>query len=534
MRITAPKTWSLRYVILLALLVDLLLPSWIAFEIERDDVNARLTKELTADRDRYADLLSVSLREPLWQLAPQFAEALVDKILEDPKVAHIVVTRMPEGQVFVERGNRLQSGVAPATRPVIVQNLTLGQLTITINDSGVRAATAEAQNRSLWRTGWISVAAILLITLVLHVRLNRPIDRLVRQSEALAASRLDTPFTWARNDELGRLGQSLENTRQALAHLVGELQTVNQELRTENAQRKAAEEKIARHAEVLEDRVAERTTELSSANATLSKTLDDLRQTQADLIESKKLASLGRMVAGIAHELNTPIGNALTIGTSMGERVHELRAIFNEGQMKRATMTEFLDLSEEACTVMERSLVRAASLVTNFKRATESQSNEPLSTFDLAHLTEQVFSEFSTRYPETQIHLVAKVPAGIFMTSYAGLLAQVLSNLLDNARVHAFEHVNEPRITVEVTANGSQVAIVVTDNGAGIPTELHTRIFEPMFTAHLGRGGVGLGLSVTQNIVVRHLGGKIGVQSALVSGACFVIHVPLVAPANAA
>lgn len=525
------RNLSLRYVLLLALLVGLMVPSWLAFVYEKQEVQERLSKVLANDRDRYADLLAVSLREPLWQLAQGFAEPLVDTIMEDPKVSAIVVRRLPEGQVFLRRGEVRRTDIESAEREIRMQGNTLGTVTVHVNEDGVVAATSAAQQRFFWRTTFISLAAILLIFATLHWRLTRPIGTLVNQSEALADGRLDESVVWQRNDEVGRVGRSLEDTRRALSKLVGELRDVNTSLRSENEQRKKAEAEIALHAEGLESRVAERTSELSDANATLSVTLDNLRQTQNDLIESRKLASLGRMVAGVAHELNTPIGNALTVGSTLGQRVRDVQNLANTGQLKKSTLTEFLEATLEGSEVLERSLTRAASLVTRFKALAESDATEKLSTFDLVEVATVACASVQGGLKGGHIRLINEVPNGIPMTSYPDLMTQVLINLIGNAQVHAFEGKQVGEIRIHAICRADAVEITVSDNGVGIAAEMESRIFDPMFTTRLGRGGMGLGLSVVHNIVTRQMGGKIQLQHVLPQGACFVLSLPLVAHA---
>jgi len=523
----SPRNLSLRYVVLLALLVGLVAPSWIALEFERTEVQSRLTQELTTSRDRYADLLSVSLREAVWQLAPMFAEPLIDKILEDPNVSFIEVRRQPEGQLFLQRGTPMLSPIAPAMREMSLKGKVLATVSVQVNDRGIVAATQAAQLRFFWRTVAIAGAAALLIFAVLHWRLTRPIDDLVRQSKALAQGRLNEALHWKRDDEVGRVGRSLEDTRVALFKLVGELQEVNISLLLENEQRKTAENKLARYADELEVRVTERTETLTTA-------LTDLRQTQSDLIESKKLASLGRMVAGLSHELNTPIGNALTIGSSIGERIRQLQKDCASGTLKKSSLADFLHDSSEASDVLERSLGRAAALINSFKKIAERDSTENLSTFDLAELISRTCDSFSGSNQGAPIEVVIQIPTGIFLTTYSDLLGQVLLSLLSNAQLHGFD--NEPggRVMLNATLVRHQVELTVSDNGTGVPDDVQQRIFEPLFTTRMGRGGIGMGLSVTQNIVMRNLGGKIHVRNSVPRGACFVITLPMVAPGSMA
>ncbi len=530
------RNLSLRYVLLLALLLGLFVPSWLAYEVEARHLNERLSAELNQDRDRYAEMLSVTLSEPLWQLAPLFAAPLLDKIMEDPQVSSVVVMRLPDNRVFMERRkNNLGTVVlSEGTREIYRQEKLMGSVTVGVNNSALLASAQDAKTRFLWRTAGIEILALLIIFLVLQWRLTRPIDKLVDQAESLASGQLHAPLEWLRDDELGRVGHSLEQTRIAISTLVLELQNVNNDLRTENDHRRAAEDELARHAQELELRVTERTEELSSANATLSLTLSNLRQSQADLIESRKLASLGRMVAGLAHELNTPIGTALTVGTTIGERVRAMQKLIDEGQLKRSFMDDFLSNTKEASQVLERSLTRAAGLINSFKRVAERDATSTIESFELADIVTQSCEDFC-RSPEAKgITLHNHVPHGIFMTSYPDLLSQALANVLRNAQMHAFDAHTDATITVDAVAVEGMVKLTVSDNGVGIPEEIQDRIFEPLFTARLGSRGLGLGLSLTQSIIMHNLGGRIHVRSNRDAGVSFVFTLPIMAPTPAA
>jgi two-component system NtrC family sensor kinase len=521
------RNLSLRYVLVLALLVGLLLPSWLAYQIEIGVAQKHLSAELAQDRDRYVDMLAVSLSEPLWQFEPLFAAPMIGKIMEDPQVTSVRVVRIPGQDVFIERRKPDSVVDSSANRSIERNGTPLGVVYVAVNSTAVQAATQDARRRFLLRTAGICAAAIALIFLALHWRLTRPIDQLVRQSEALASGQLQTVLEWRRDDELGRVGHSLEKTRQSLNTLVEELRNANTELRAENLQRKAAEADLVRYAQDLEQRVAERTVELSDANASLSTTLQDLQQTQSDLVESKKQAALGRMVAGLAHELNTPIGTALTIGTTIGERVRDLRNKSDTGQLKRSSLTEFLESAQEASEVLERLLRRAAGLVESFKKVAARDTAAVLELFELAELVALVNSEDSSNMKDSAIALAVRIPPHIFMTSYPEPLRQVLAMLLDNARKHAFEGHTNPRIDLMATVADGKVVIAISDNGVGIPDDLHQRIFEPMFTVHMGRGGLGLGLGIAQGLVTRQLGGTLTVQNNTSAGVRFVITLPL-------
>ncbi len=532
------RNLPLRYVLLGALLLGLLVPSWLALEYETAEVRTQLSSDLQRDADRYADMLAVALREPMWQLAPAFGKPLVDTIMEDPRVTRIVVTQTPGGEVFLEDSRPAAPGGIQVVRRISQTGRTLGEVRLSLGDASVAQGIAAAQQRFFWRTAATALAALLLIFFVLHRRLSQPIEQLVAQSEALAGGRLEQPFAWQRHDELGRVGRSLDDTRQALAALLGELQTANRKLQGENEERRRAEDALAQHAGELEARVAERTQELSAANAALSVTLNDLRQTQFDLVESEKLAGLGRMVAGVAHELNTPIGNALTIGSALGERVGGLQRILAEGGLKRSVLDSFLGDTAQACQVLERSLLLAADHVARFKQAAAHGGNEPRQAFELDELLLRVVGTLRAGLDGQAVTLTLQAPAAVHMLSYPEMLVQVVTNLVTNAQVHAFEgraqgggHI---QVLAQEVADGASVELVVQDDGVGIPEDAQRRIFDPLFTTRRGRGGLGLGLNVVYNLVTRHLGGRIQVHSTPGGGARFVVTVPRTAPAHVA
>ena len=197
---------------------------------------------------------------------------------------------------------------------------------------------------------------------------------------------------------------------------------------------------------------------------------------------------------------------------------------------RRKDGSDFLTSTMEASAVLERSLERAAALVTSFKRVAESDTQEKLSTFDLIDLSAELASSFNTRSESIPIDFQNLIPQGIIITGYPELLRQVLSNLMNNALVHAFDNRASGQIIVQAHTIQDQVEITLSDNGIGIADDIQSRIFDPMFTTRMGRGGVGLGLSVVHNIVTRNLGGKIHVRHARPCGACFVLTLPLIAP----
>ena len=272
----------------------------------------------------------------------------------------------------------------------------------------------------------------------------------------------------------------------------------------------------------LEDKVAERT-------AALETTLQHLRQTQDELIQSEKLASLGSMVAGIVHELNTPIGNARTVVTTLSERANALRQHIDGHSLRRADLIDGLSAMREMADLADRSMQRASVLITNFKQVAVDQVSECRRTFDLHEVIEENMSALRPGFKLRPLTLRNAVPTGICCDSYPGPLGQVLTNLVQNAAVHGLAE-RAGTIEVRASANDRQLELIVSDNGIGMDAATTLRIFEPFFTTRLGRGGSGLGLAICRRIVASILGGEIRVVSTPGAGSDFILTMPLRSP----
>jgi signal transduction histidine kinase len=286
--------------------------------------------------------------------------------------------------------------------------------------------------------------------------------------------------------------------------------------------------------ENLETRIVARTSELAARNADLAKTLEELNLTRDELVESAKLAALGSMVAGIAHELNTPIGNGLTVATTLEGRIREFKKELAAG-LKRSTLDTFVADASLGSDILVRSLHKAGALVASFKQVAADQASSQRRKFKLHDtLTEVIMTLTPTlRRTGCEVKLV-ETQVDCELDSYPGPLGQIVTNLINNSVFHAYGDGESGEIRVIVSRDGSEhVKIEVCDDGAGIAPENLARIFEPFFTTRLGKGGSGLGLSIVRNMVVGALGGKISVASTLGKGAMFTVTIPLMAPATA-
>jgi len=289
-------------------------------------------------------------------------------------------------------------------------------------------------------------------------------------------------------------------------------------------ERTRREHELAQHREHLEELVAARTAELSAA-------LDTLSLTQEELVRRDKLAALGALVAGVAHELNTPIGNSLMVATTMADQADTLESSVAEG-LRRSTLQSYFARAHEASAILVRNLQRAAALVASFKQLAVDSSASQRRIFSLSDMLAEMAAPLRiTAIGHRPIVLELDIEPALTMDSYPGPLAQVIASIADNCLVHAFAAETAGVIRIVAARRARDlVAISVADNGTGIARELTARVYDPFFTTKLGSGGSGLGLHVAHNIVTGVLGGRIELHSAPGQGATFTLLLPAVAP----
>jgi signal transduction histidine kinase len=245
-------------------------------------------------------------------------------------------------------------------------------------------------------------------------------------------------------------------------------------------------------------------------------------------VEREKLAALGSLVAGVAHELNTPIGNSLMIASTLEDKTAEIETRNHQNAMRRSDLSSFIDAAREASTLLMRSLRNAAELVNSFKQVAVDQASAKRREFNLHQASQEIVTTMKNQIRKAGHRIELEMPDDIAMDSFPGPYGQVVINLINNALLHAFEGRSDGEIRLWAVRLGAErVRIVFQDNGKGIAIEHQARIFDPFFTTKLGQGGNGLGLSITYNIVTSLLDGTIRVDSVVGVGTRFTMDLPL-------
>lgn len=288
--------------------------------------------------------------------------------------------------------------------------------------------------------------------------------------------------------------------------------------------RKDAEDELRSLNTTLEHRVAARTAELEEALRTLARAQDEL-------VSSAKLAALGSLVAGVAHELNTPLGNALMVASTLRDKSAQFAREAAGDSLRRSRLQEYVEMSVQAAGLVMHNLTQAADLVSSFKQVAVDQASAKRREFDLKETVEEVISTGPHLARRPPVRIRAELAGDLRLDSYPGPLGQVLNNLLSNAMDHAFAGPVSGEIAIRTAPQGDDAVVLeFADNGAGIDPAHLPKIFDPFFTTRFGQGGSGLGLNIVHNIVTGVLGGRILVDSEPGRGTRFTLTLPRVAP----
>ncbi|WP_346355704.1 PAS domain S-box protein [Azotosporobacter soli] len=299
------------------------------------------------------------------------------------------------------------------------------------------------------------------------------------------------------------------------------------------SERKLAEDALRHVNEELERKVEVRTQdllamnqELTAVNQELEQTVDSLRRTQIQLLQSEKLASLGSLVAGIAHEINTPVGIGVTASSHLQKMTRDFLQLYEAGGMKRQDLVHFLEDAEEASTIVYTNLERASRLIRSFKQVSADQSSEERRRFKVRQYMDEILLSMLPKLKKTAHRIQLNCPDELTIDGYPGAFSQVITNLVMNSLLHAYGSGQAGVISIDIQADGSDIHLRYADDGVGMEAAVVEKIFDPFFTTRRGEGGTGLGMHIIQNIVTQQFGGSIRCNSQPGQGTEFIIRFP--------
>jgi signal transduction histidine kinase len=349
--------------------------------------------------------------------------------------------------------------------------------------------------------------------LVALIRVSQRFNQLIQHSQSLASGHYSERLAVSGSDEIAQLSEHFNEMACAVEDRIDEVEKARHALIELN--------------QTLESKVEQRTAQLHAQNKALDKALVHLKNTQDSLIQSEKMAGLGAMVAGVSHELNTPIGNALSVASSLNERTRGFIQETEQG-LRKSSLISYRDYMTNAADLIERNLRRASDLITSFKHVAVDQTSSQCRKFNLKQTVHEILTTLAPSYKHTNHSIEDAIPTDLNLLGYPGPLGQVITNLVNNAMIHAFENCPQGNIHIQAQIfNDDYIKLTVTDNGKGISPENLSKVFDPFFTTKLGQGGSGLGLNIVHNMVTGLMQGKIEVSSELNQGTCFAITLPL-------
>lgn len=287
----------------------------------------------------------------------------------------------------------------------------------------------------------------------------------------------------------------------------------------------------------LEEQVRTRTEELNTALDSLTRTnieldlsLNEVNHMQQQLVESAKMASLGHLVAGVAHELNTPIGICVTGASCINDKTKDIDETLNKNQMTKAALTEYIDSVGEVTNLMTTNLAKASSLISHFKQASVYAAYEDITAFNLRNHLHNIVNTVSEQLTTKNIQVNIKCSTSIVINSYAGVFSQIIRSLLINSLFYGYDKKKSGCIDIQIQQKVDKLALVYQDDGKGMSQAIVSNIFEPFFTTNRNKGGTGLDMFIFYNLITQKLGGEVTCSSELDKGVVFNLILPNLSP----
>lgn len=441
------------------------------------------------------------LQEPVWQFSDSVIQNILTRLYREAfvhcvRLEHVRDLRDP---VVLGKCDQMSSGAELYTHNVVYQAPNgpreIAQLRVFASSSVSLLAMFRELIQTLLLTLVIFGIFVFFTLRTFKTLVLRPMKAFSHSLRHYQATGVRKRVNWESDDELG--------------HLIKEYNvSLDKQLEAEN--------------------------QAHAARRSVEEALQKLKHAQNELIQSEKMASLGGLVAGIAHEINTPLGNSMTVATTVLDKTDTLNKRIHAGQLTRSDLSSYLATMEDAGQLLYRNIQKAADLITNFKQVAVDQTSAQRRSFDLQKTLEDMLYTLKPQLKSTPHTVHLDIAPNIKMDSYPGPLGQIVSNLISNALLHAFEDKQAGEICIFTqSVNQETIELVVQDNGVGMSPDLMLKAFDPFFTTKLGQGGSGLGLHIVYNLVHGVLGGEISLTHPQGRGLVFVLSLPKVAPDKA-
>lgn len=523
---------------------------------------------------------SGSLTRAIWELNTQQAMIIADGLLAIPAIEGIIV-RDDSGAVITQLGRYIniqerfstqlvregvrlteqQSGIFGYTFPLIfefsgratqVGDVTLFSSRAVVIDR-IKVGIYFLIGNAMLKTTFL----IILFLMAFRKQLTVPLAELTQQIEDIELDHLDGARIEIQHND----SSELSVTADAFNRLISRVQDYKTQLETTQKQLLLSNEKLDQQNLMLEQDVARKTSGLSQAmmdlqqqkqelevkqqslkeeierrrhiedalrskQTELEKIVEDLKQAQDRLVQSEKMAALGGLVAGITHEVNTPVGIGVTATSFLEEKLQALAIAYNDKTLTPKMLESFIEEASQSTELLQSNLMRASELIASFKQIAVDQASEAIRTINLLDYLNEIIRSLQPNFKKTHHQIEVNCPDNIILNCPAGAISQIFTNLLMNSLIHGFENMEHGLVRITVLDEDENVDIKYSDNGRGLPPEQLEKLFYPFFTTKRDQGGSGLGTHITYNLVRQTLGGSIQVSSELGKGLHYHICFP--------
>jgi len=453
--------------------------------IESQSLKETQLNQIRTQMQQLAKVLAI----PTWNLDQPFINNYLNQYAQDPRILCI---ELMSDATFMEKSpdnceHPDSEDVEIFSEPIIHNDEYIG---VVIATFGIHLDNQRLKFLLLSRIP-TALVALLCIFLVVFFVFRRwvvsPIELIMQSIEASQRDGQHHKVDWSSSDEIGTL-----------------VETFNQ-----------AQQKQVEH-----------DTMLRSEKEKAEQALANLQLAQSQLVESEKMASLGSLVAGISHEINTPLGVARTSASHVEDVAQRLENDFNAGTLTKKDMKQYLDTFKDGLHLMTANLVRASDLMHSFKQVSADQSYDEQRRFNLNEYLNETIYTLKPNLKRYKVAILLDCDEGIFVESFPGAISQVFTNLIMNSLMHAYKEQDTGRIQIKVADLEDSLEIIYSDDGAGMSKEIQKQIFDPFFTTKRGKGGTGLGMHIIYNLISHKLQGNIEVHSEMGNGSEFKISLP--------
>lgn len=454
-----------------------------------------------------------AISSSLWDFNETLVNQQIHGIVNLPDIVYVEIKTTFDDSFSA--GNKDHKVKKQAVYPIIYGDDSIGTLIVSASYDDIETRL-EQHAKIIIVSEFLKIFFVALVLIIIvHMMITRHIYHITRYSKDISGTNLNRPlilFSRSKNeDELDELAQAINDMRTTILDEIVKLET--------------AENELIQLSGELEIKVFERTEELQKSNGQLQQSLADLTLAKDQLVQSEKMASLGQLVAGVAHEVNTPLGICVTSVSALKEKVQVLMHDIEEGKLTKTNLTNTLNLLIEYQEIIEKSLTKAVELIRSFKSVAVEQHTDPEIKINMAKHVDDVVNTVKTMFKRKSYEIDINIDENLEINTFPSAWNQILTNFLMNTHIHGFEGREDGKIGISFSVENGSLVFDYTDDGKGISPSLKQKIFDPFVTTKRGQGGTGLGLNIVYNLITSKLHGSIEIKDAEM-GVHFRVKIP--------